>query len=169
MADRNIRLGLTSNRSKYSLTSNTNCSDLSSPWGNLLSLSSVWGNVSKDIDDAAKDNNRPMSCYLSHESFSTSTSDCWLNVPHGPNSSGLLPSRVSPCLFSSSPSKKGSWRISSIYAREQTNGPTPEPKSFSRCSVSKAIHDVTNQPNPFPGAMRVVKYFSYEVPFLNSA
>lgn len=52
---------LTSSRSKYSLTSSTNCSERSSPWGRLSSGPSVCGSVSSETDDAARESSRPMS------------------------------------------------------------------------------------------------------------
>lgn len=51
----------TSRRSKYSLTSSTNCSDLSSPWGRLSPGASVWGRVSSEIEDAANAKRRVIS------------------------------------------------------------------------------------------------------------
>ena len=51
----------TSSRSKYSLTSRTNCSDLSSPCGKLSLGLSVGGNVNKEIEDAAKARKRVIS------------------------------------------------------------------------------------------------------------
>ena len=53
--------GRTSRRSKYSLTSSTNCSDRSAPWGKADSGESVWGSVNREMDDAASESRRPMS------------------------------------------------------------------------------------------------------------
>jgi hypothetical protein len=54
-------LGRTSSRSKYSLTSSTNCSDRSAPCGKAASGGSVWGSVNREMDDAARESRRPIS------------------------------------------------------------------------------------------------------------
>ena len=56
----------TSRRSKYSLTSRTNCSERSAPWGKAASGGSVWGSVNKEMDDAASESRRPMSFERNH-------------------------------------------------------------------------------------------------------
>ena len=53
--------GRTSSRSKYSLTSSTNCSERSAPCGRAASGGSVWGSVNSEMDDAASESKRPIS------------------------------------------------------------------------------------------------------------
>jgi hypothetical protein len=55
---------LTSKRSKYSLTSRTNCSERSAPCGRLSSGASVCGKVKREIDDAARESRREISYSL---------------------------------------------------------------------------------------------------------
>src|ERR1700691_3752599 len=73
--------GLTSKRSKYSLTSRTNCSDRSAPCGRLSFGPSVCGKVKSEMDDAARESKREMSwlfdqwvgtCQDTGRTFSTS-------------------------------------------------------------------------------------------------
>lgn len=52
---------ITSNVSKYCVTSDTNCSDRSSPSGRVSFELSAGGSAKRDIDDEAKERRRIMS------------------------------------------------------------------------------------------------------------